>query len=29
MIRKNKMRSDEMNDEITYLWIDKRPFEDG
>ena len=29
MIRKMKMRSDEMNDETAYLWMDKRPFEDG
>ena len=29
MIRKMKMRSDEMNDETTYLWMDKRHFEDG
>ena len=29
MIRKIEMRSDEMNDETTYLWKDKRPFKDG
>ena len=29
MIRKMEMRSDEMNDETTYLWMDKRPFKDG
>ena len=29
MIRKMEMRSDEMNDETTYLWMGKRPFEDG
>ena len=29
MIREMEMRSDEMNDETTYLWMDKRPFKDG
>ena len=29
MIRKMEMRSDEMNHETTYLWMDKRPFKDG
>ena len=29
MIRKMKMTSDDMNVETTYLWMDKRPFEDG
>ena len=29
MIRKIEMRSDEMNDETTYFWMDKRPFKDG
>ena len=29
MIRKIEMRSDGMNDETTYLWMDKRPFKDG
>ena len=29
MIRKIEMRSDEMNDETTYLWKDERPFKDG
>ena len=29
MIRKMEMRSDEMNDEKPYLWMDKRPFKDG
>ena len=29
MVRKIAMRSDEMNDETTYLWMDKRPFKDG
>ena len=29
MIRKMAMRSDQMNDETTYLWMDKRPFKDG
>ena len=27
--KKNEMRSDEMNDETTYLCMDKRPFKDG
>ena len=27
--KKMEMRSDEMNDETTYLWMDKRPFKDG
>ena len=29
MIKKIEMRSDEMNDETTCLWKDKRPFKDG
>ena len=29
MIRKMEMRSDEMNGETTYLWMEKRPFKDG
>ena len=29
MIRKMEMRGDEMNDETTYLWMDKRPIKDG
>ena len=29
MIRKVEMRSDEMNDETTYLWMDNRPFKAG
>ena len=29
MIRRMEMRSDEMNDETTYLWMDKCPFKDG
>ena len=29
MIRKIEMRSDEMNDETTYLWMDNRPFKAG
>ena len=28
MIGKMKMRSDEMNDETTYLWMDKCPFKE-
>ena len=29
MIRKIEMRSDEMNDETAYLWMDNRPFKAG
>ena len=29
MIRKIEIRSDEMNDETTYLWMDNRPFKAG
>ena len=29
MIRKIEMRSDEMHDETTYLWMDNRPFKAG
>ena len=29
MIRKMEMRSDEMNDETTFLWMDKRQFMGG
>ena len=29
MIRKVEMRSNEMKDETTYLWMGKRPFKDG
>ena len=29
MVRKMEMRNDEMNDETTYLWMDKCPLRDG